>query len=150
MNCEPRQHLIFAVDGTTYGLAIRAVREIVELREITPVPTLPAAVRGVINLRGIVIPVIDMGVRLGRGGLRIGRTSCIIVVDAEIDGEVGIAGLLVDLVSDVADDLELSPPPQFGTPVPPEILTGVAPIRGGVAHVLDLGRVLSLEPAARG
>ena len=149
MSCEPRQHLIFTVDGATYALGIRAVREIVELCEITPVPTLPPAVRGVINLRGTVIPVIDLSIRFGFGESRAGRTTCIVVVEAELDGEASVAGLLVDLVSDVADDLQLSSAPQFGTPVPADLLVGVAPVKGGVACVLDLGRVLSLEaPAA--
>ncbi|HEY3354690.1 MAG TPA: chemotaxis protein CheW [Polyangia bacterium] len=144
------QYLTFSVDGQTYALPVPVVREVIECGEITRVPTLPRAVRGVINLRGTVIPVMDLAIRFGRSATPVTPTTCIVVVDAEVDGEPTAAGLLVDSVNQVVDELALEPAPHFGTAVPADLLAGVAQLRAGVAHVLALGRVLDLGEVGAG
>lgn len=145
-----KQFLTFSVDGATCAMPVVGIREIVEYSEITPVPTLPPEVRGVINLRGLVVPVVDLGLRCGRRRSAVTRLTCIVIVEVELDGELTIAGLLVDAVRHVVDELAIEQPPQFGTAIPAGLLAGVAPVEDGLACVLDLPRVLALEALGAG
>lgn len=147
---ETRQFLTFAAGGETLALGILHVREIIEYGRVTPVPMLPAFVRGVINLRGSVVPVIDLAARLGRAPGTIGRRSCIVIVELpEADGERRELGLLVDAVSAVIDIPEIEPPPSFGARLRPDFILGMGKLDERFVVILDPAQALSLDEMAR-
>ncbi|MDE2159592.1 MAG: purine-binding chemotaxis protein CheW, partial [Burkholderiales bacterium] len=114
-----QQFLTFGLGKEVFAMDIRTVREIIQCGPMTTVPLMPDFVRGVINLRGAVVPVIDLHARFGRAGATLGKKSCIVIFDALREGERIELGLLVDAVSEVleipADQIE--PPPNFGAAV---------------------------------
>ncbi len=138
------QYLTFAVVDAEYGVGILQAREIIEVDTITTVPNAPAFVRGVINLRGSVVPVVDMAVKFGR--------PCIVVV--EVEGEAGrsVVGLLVDRVSQVADFAPetIESAPDFGTGVRTDWLMGLGRVDKRFVLLLDTDRMLGARdlPAA--
>lgn len=146
-----RQFLSFRAQGERYALAIDSVREITEYRSMTPVPMMPAFVRGVINLRGHVVPVIDLACRFGLGVTDPGKRTCVIIMDVETsDGEQLRFGLLVDAVDsvfDVEDNLE--PPPRFGTGLRADFIAGMVREASGFIIILDITRVLSIDDMKR-
>jgi purine-binding chemotaxis protein CheW len=145
-----RQYLRFALGQGRYTMDLARVKEILEFGSLTPVPMMPAFVRGVMNLRGAVVPVIDLGDRLGLGPASIGRRSCIVMVDlaAETRDEVPSMGVLVDAVDEVVDaaDADHEPVPPLGTLVDPRYLRNLVRVRGVATPELDLPAVLN--PAA--
>lgn len=153
MNLEPGgdgQFLIFGLLTERYAIPVRRVREIIEYREMTAIPQTPAYVGGVINLRGIVVPVIDLGHKLGLAPCRPGRDTCIVIVElATANGEL-VLGVLADSAQDVIElplwDIE--PPPPFGAPVGLEYLQGVAKRSDGFLLLLDLERALGSNAGA--
>lgn len=154
----PLQCLRMAVGTATLAVPISAVREILEYGRLTPLPRTPAFVRGVMNLRGAVVPVIDLALRLGQPATEIGRRSCIVVVEVAGDaatetddteaaeiGEWLIVGLLVDSVYSVfdADAATPEPVPPLGTVVAAELLDGIVRTQGQPVPLLGLARALS-------
>jgi len=141
---EAEQYLTFVIGGEGYAVRILQVREILRFEAITPVPTAPPAIRGVLNLRGRVVPVVDPAVRFGRPPSELTRLSCIIVVETEQCGERLTMGLLVDSVSQVVElaDAEIEPVPAFGSGVHVDFLRGLARQGNRFALLLDLDRVL--------
>jgi purine-binding chemotaxis protein CheW len=139
------QHLTFSVAGESYAVDVLHVREVVEVMPITRVPSLPAAVRGVVNLRGAVVPVVDLGVRLGGAPLALTKRSCIVVIEVDRAGEPMIVGLLVDAVDQVIElgPDSLEPVPPFGTRAGPDVLDGMAVLGGSFVLVLDTARVVA-------
>lgn len=142
-----RQWLRLAAADALFALPIDQVREILQVGRLTVLPRMPAAIRGVMNLRGAVVPVVDLGARLGASALAVGRRSCIIVVEqpARDDEPALVAGVMVDAVFEVVDvdPAAVSTPPVLGTRVAPEMLAGVLPLQGRLLHLLDVARVLS-------
>ena len=143
---EPMQYLTFHLAGEQYALGILQVREILRYETVTAVPTAPAAVRGVLNLRGSVVPVVDLAVRFGMPPTEAGSRTCIVIVEVHSDGERTVMGILADSVSQVLElpAAEIEPPPAFGAGVRVEYLRGMARMGSKFALVLDLDRVLSL------
>ena len=144
------QYLTFSLLGEEYAVRLLKVREILEYDTVTRVPKSPAWVRGAINLRGRVVPVVDLAVRFGEPPQQISRRTCIVILDVDVEGTTTVVGVLVDSVSQVMDlrDDEIEPTPSFGTKVRPEELLGVAPMGKKFALILDVDRVLSWsEPA---
>jgi len=143
----PCQWLRLAVADGVYALPIDQVREILQVGRLTVLPRLPAAIRGVMNLRGAVVPVIDLGVRLGTRAVTLSRRSCIIVVEQTVhaDRPPLVAGVMVDAVFEVVDvdPAGVSVAPALGTRVAPEMLSGVLQLHGRLLHLLDVPRVLS-------
>jgi purine-binding chemotaxis protein CheW len=139
------QYLTFFIRGEEYAVGILRVREIIEYETVTRVPTMPAHVRGVINLRGSVLPVIDLAAKFGHGETVPTRTTCIAVVETLTDGEQLVVGLLADSVSEVLDIAveQIEPPPSFGTNVRVDFLTGMGKLDGRLVLVLDLNRILT-------
>lgn len=152
------QHLTFQLRGGIYAMPLEHVREIIEFGSLTTVPRMPAFVRGVMNLRGAVVPVLDLAARIGLGAATLGRRSCIVIVESAAADEAEsadpgsadeletlVVGLLVDAVYEVfeapADAVE--PVPALGTAVPAHFLAGMTRARGDVVGVLALGRVLA-------
>lgn len=128
----------------SYGIVVSRVREIIRLQKITAVPQLPDYVRGVINLRGRVIPVIDLRTKFNLPAVFADRT-CIVVVQVRPGGRDVLLGLVVDNVEEVtnlaADDIE--PTPEFGAVIATEYLLGLARVKGAVKILLDLDRVVA-------
>lgn len=140
------KYLTVALDRETYGLAVLNVREIIRLQRITPVPSMPAHVRGVINLRGRVIAVVDLRTKFGLKAECAERT-CIVVVQVRAGREAAPMGLIVDGVDEVvnlgAQDIE--PTPDFGPAVDTAAFLGMAKVKGRVVTLLDLDRVVEAE-----
>jgi purine-binding chemotaxis protein CheW len=139
------QYLTFFIRGEEYAVGILRVREIIEYETVTRVPTMPTHVRGVINLRGSVLPVIDLAAKFGHGETAPGRTTCIAVVETLMDNEQLVVGLITDSVSEVLDISreQIEPPPAFGTNVRVDFLIGMGKLDGRLVLVLDLDRILT-------
>lgn len=148
---DGQQFLSFRTHGEKYALPIDSVREITEYRTMTPVPMMPAFVSGVINLRGHVVPVIDLACRFGLGVTDPGKRTCVIIMDIEAsDGESLRFGLMVDAVDSVfgvEDNLE--PPPRFGTGLRADFIAGMVREDSGFIIILDITRVLSMDDMKR-
>jgi purine-binding chemotaxis protein CheW len=141
------QYLSFSLRGTEYAIGILKVKEILQYEPTTRVPSTPRSVRGVINLRGQVVPVIDLAAKFGLGETEPSRLTCILIVEALVDGAPTVVGVLADSVQEVieltADDVE--PTPAFGTQVKVDFLLGVGKLGKRFVLVLDLDRVISAD-----
>lgn len=165
---EPAQYLTFHLGDEEYAVGILRVREILEYRSVTRVPLTPPWIRGVLNLRGSVLPVIDLAAKLGLAPTTPGRRTCIVLVEvleaAEApepaegaalasppEREATVLGILVDSVRQVVELLpgDVEPLPSFGAPVRIEYLLGMGKVGTGFALLLDLDRVLSTEELLR-
>ena len=140
------QYLSFFLAGEEYGLEILKVREIIGILPVTRVPRTPRYIRGVINLRGKVIPIIDLRLKLSMDAVEDDRETCIIVVQAR---SVQM-GIVVDQVSEVLDivESEIEEAPEFGASIDTEYLLGLAKSGGRVRLLLDIEQVLSREEFA--
>lgn len=142
------QYLSFQLGGEMYAIAILCVREIIEYGRVTPVPMMPAWMRGVINLRGAVVPVIDLSARFGGAPAAVGRRSCIVIIEVG-GGERGVdvLGVVVDAVHEVVDveGAAIEPAPAFGAGVRADFIAGMARLDGRFVILLDVDRVLSVD-----
>lgn len=149
-NAVRTQYLSFTLAGVEYGVGILKVREILQFEEITRVPSTPRSVRGVINLRGAVVPVLDLAAKLGLGETPITPFTCILVVEALLDGQPTVMGVLADTVREVIelglDEVELAP--AFGTQVRVEFLLGLGKVGRGFVQLLDVDAVISADEKA--
>ncbi len=139
------QYLCFRLAGEECAIGILRVREIIEYDTVTKVPAMPPWVRGVMNLRGGVVPVIDLTVKFGLPESPVTKRTCIVIAEVTLDGEPTVMGIVVDAVSQV---LELSPadielPPAFGTSVRVDYLLGLGKFGDRFVLLLDIDRVLS-------
>lgn len=140
------QYLTFMLAGEEYGVDILRVQEIKEWDSVTSLPNTPSYVKGVINLRGTIVPIIDLRQRFGLESIAYGPTTVVVVLKVMHDGGGGrIMGLVVDAVSDVynVNNDELKPPPQFGSTVHNNFLKGLATINDRMLIVLDIDRLLN-------
>jgi len=141
------KYLTFTLADEEYGIGILKIKEIIGMMPVTTVPQTPRFVKGVINLRGKVIPVLDLRLRFGMESVDYTERTCIIVV--EIDGTVGTVqiGIVVDSVSEVlnikGEDIEDTP--TFGTKLDTNYILGMAKMEGGVKILLDIDRVLNSD-----
>jgi purine-binding chemotaxis protein CheW len=141
------KYLTVVLDNEAYGLNVLKIREIIRMQKITPVPQMPAFVKGVINLRGRVIPIVDLRVKFGLKAEFAERT-CIVVVQVTVAGEQIVQmGLIVDSVEEVVNlsAAEIEPVPEFGTRIDTTYLLGMAKIKEQVKTLLDIDRVVSPE-----
>lgn len=147
MDNREGKYLTFSLADEEYGIGILKIREIIGMMPITSVPQTPGFVKGVINLRGKVIPVIDLRLRFGMDNIEYTERTCIIVV--EISGETGTVeiGIVVDSVSEVLNikDEEIEDTPSFGTKLETDYILGMAKMEGGVKILLDIDSVLNEE-----
>jgi len=141
------QYLTFLTAGEEYAIAIAKVSEIIEYETVTFVPNTPAWIRGVTNLRGKVLPVVDLAVKFGLAASRISKFSCIIITEAAFQEESLTMGVLADSVSQVMDLSadEIEPTPLFGTRVKTEYLLGMGPLGKKFCLILDIDKVLSAD-----
>jgi purine-binding chemotaxis protein CheW len=126
------------------------VREIIQHAAMTVVPLMPNFVRGVINLRGAVVPVIDLQSRFGRATTVVGKKTCIVIFDASSEGEKVELGLMVDSVSEVIDILpdQIEPPPHFGTSIQRDFIRGMGKVDGEFIVILEPARALNIDDMA--
>lgn len=143
-------YLAFRLAGEIYAIDILRIREIIEYSLPTSVPMMPESVRGVINLRGAVVPVIDLAVRFGREATGVGKRTCFVIVEVEHGGTQHVLGLMVDGVNAVmeigADRIE--PAPTFGMDIDARFIDGMARVDGRFVIILDVARALSIAEMA--
>jgi len=144
---DPVSYLTFWIAGEEYGIRVLQVREIIEYGEVTRVPSTPPWIRGVVNLRGSVLPVIDLAVKFGQPPSPVTRRTCIVVAEVAAESRLTVLGVLADAVSQVVDlgPAEIEPPPPFGTPVRVEFLLGLGRAQEKFILLLDTDRVLSAD-----
>jgi len=147
----PEQYLTFTLGEEVFAMDIRTVREIIQHGVMTVVPLMPKFVRGVINLRGAVVPVIDLQSRFGRATTVVGKKTCIIIFDASRSGEKTELGLMVDAVSEVIEILpsQIEPPPQFGSSIQREFIRGMGKVYGDFIVILEPERALDVDDMAQ-
>lgn len=147
---EPAQYLTFMLAGEMFALGILQVKEIIEYRSLTEVPMMPACVRGVINLRGAVVPVIDPLARFGRASSPVTKRSCIVIVETRADEERQVIGVVVDAVNEVLEiaEADIEPAPAFGTRIRGEFIKGMGKVRDRFVILLDADQVLAVDETA--
>ncbi len=141
------QYLTFSLGDEVFAMDIRSVREIIQHGAMTVVPLMPNFVRGVINLRGAVVPVIDLQARFGRPIAQVGKKTCVIIFDVGPPGDKVELGLLVDSVSEVIDiaSSHIEPPPQFGTTIAREFIHGLGKVGTEFIVILEPERALNID-----
>jgi len=147
---ESRQFLTFLVGSESFAMPIGSIREIIEFGGLTEVPLMPDFLRGVINLRGSVVPVIDLSVRFGRAPTVEAKRTCIIIMELVQDEQMLLLGVMVDAVSAVlsigVDHIE--PRPSFGAGIRADFIEGMINVSERFIVVLDVQRVLSVDELA--
>lgn len=140
-----QQYLTFFLADEEYAINIQRVREIIEYTTVTRVPKVPEWIRGVINLRGNVVPIVDLTVRFGLEEGPVTKTTCIVIVEVEQDSERAVMGVVADAVNQVIDlaPKDIEEPPAFGTRVRLEYLFGMGKLGKKFALILNIDRVLS-------
>ena len=144
---ERRQYLAFALAGGDYAVGILKVKEILQYEEITRVPSTPRSIRGVLNLRGSVVPAVDLAVKFGLPESPVTKRTCVLVVETAFDGVPTVMGLVADAVSEVIDlgPADVEEPPAFGTHVDVDYLLGMGKVGKKFVLLLDIDRVLSAD-----
>ena len=139
------KYLTFTLSDEAYGIGILKIKEIIGMMPITSVPQTPEFVKGVINLRGKVIPVMDLRLRFNMDAINYTERTCIIVVEIETESVTEQIGIVVDAVSEVLNvkGSEIEDTPNFGTSLDADYLLGIAKIEGGVKILLDIDKVLT-------
>jgi len=147
---ESIQYLTFKLAEETFALDVAKVREILELTSITKVPQTPDYMRGVINLRGSVVPVVDMRLKFGMGMTGQTVNTCIIVVEVTLDGDAIVIGALADSVQEVVEmePGSIEPPPHIGTRLDTTFIKGMGKIDDHFVMVLDIDMIFSFTELA--
>jgi purine-binding chemotaxis protein CheW len=145
---EEQQYLTFLLSGEMFAIAILNIKEIIEYGSLTEVPMVPSFIRGVINLRGSVVPVVDLSVRFGRNKTEISRRTCIVIIEVQSSDESKQdVGVMVDSVSEVLEipRSEIEPPPAFGAKIRVDFIHGMGKVAGKFVIILDADKVLSVD-----
>lgn len=147
---EEQQYLTFVLAEEIYALPILRIREIIEYGQLTRVPMVPDFIRGVINLRGSVVPVIDLARRFGKTASPTTRRSCIVVIEIEDAEQTQEVGVLVDAVNEVIEIPigQVEPTPSFGTRIRTDFISGMGKVNGDFVIILQTDNVLSMEEMA--
>lgn len=147
---EQEQYLTFRLGQETYAMGILSIKEILEYGGLTTVPMMPLCVRGVINLRGRVVPVVDLAVRFGREPTRPGQRTCIVIVDLEVDGVRQDIGVIVDAVNQVLEipAAEVEPTPSFGSRLRTDFVAGMGKVDSEFVAILNVNRVFAIDEIA--
>lgn len=143
----PTQYLTFFVAGDMYAVAVLQVREIIEFAPPTRVPSTPNCILGVINLRGTVVPVVDLAIKFGAEPTEITNRTCIVIVEVDVEGDTILMGILAEAVDQVIDvsAADIDKPPSFGVRIRLDYLLGMARVESTFALILDIDRVLSTD-----
>ena len=147
----PSQYLTFSLGGEMFAVGILNVKEIIEYGNLTEIPMMPAFIRGVINLRGSVVPVIDLSSRFGGKSTELSRRTCIVIVEVADEETRHDIGIMVDAVSEVLDipGSEIEPPPTFGARIRADFIFGMGKVTGKFVIILNINKVLSVEEIAQ-
>lgn len=148
---QQQQFLTFMLGGETYAIGILHIKEIIEYGQVTAVPMMPGFIRGVINLRGRVVPVVDLSVRFGQTSTSVGKRTCIVILEIETDSdERQDIGVVVDAVNEVLEipHEEIEPAPAFGAKIRTDFIHGMGKVNGRFVIILNVNRVLSAEELA--
>jgi len=146
---EAKQYLTFMLGGEMFSLSILCIKEIIWYANLTEVPMMPACIRGVINLRGAVVPVLDLSNRFGKPSTPVVKSTCIVIVEVPTatEGETQNMGVVVDSVQAVLEipTAEIEPAPTFGAKIRSEFIEGIAKVGGKFVILLNVAKVLSME-----
>jgi purine-binding chemotaxis protein CheW len=144
---EQHQYLTFSLGGEMFAIGILNIKEIIEYGSLTTVPMMPGFIRGVINLRGAVVPVVDLSARFGRQGTDLTRKTCIVIIEVQHEAERQDVGVVVDAVSEVLEIPagEIEPAPGFGARIRADFIAGMGKVDGRFVILLDVDRVLSVD-----
>ncbi|WP_445372205.1 chemotaxis protein CheW [Methylomonas sp. HW2-6] len=146
--------MTFVLGGEVYALGILNIKEIIDYGQLTEVPMMPSFVRGVINLRGSVVPVIDLLARFGKGATQIAKRTGIVIVETatsdQEDEHSQDIGIIVDAVNEVVDigNQDIEPPPSFGAGIRPDFINGMAKCDSSFVILLNVNKVLSVDEMA--
>jgi purine-binding chemotaxis protein CheW len=145
MSEQNHQYLTFVLAGEIFAIGILSIKEIIEYSSPTAVPMMPDYLRGIINLRGLVVPVIDLAVRFGKPSSPVTKRTCIVIVEIELDGERYDIGAVVDAVNAVLEIPagNIEPPPSFGVRIRTEFIAGMGKVDGRFVILLDPKHVLA-------
>ncbi len=149
---QVQQFLTFVLNSEVYGIGILHIREIIEYANLTTVPLMPDFISGVINLRGNVVPVVNLARRFGQSPTRIGKRTSIIIVDIQgSDGESLEVGIVVDIVNEVIElaGSDIVAPPTFGAKIRADFIQGMGKIDDKLMILLDVSNVLSIDELSR-
>ncbi|MEW9899049.1 chemotaxis protein CheW [Chitinivorax sp. PXF-14] len=144
---QTRQYLTFTLGAELFAIQIEHIREIIEFGGLTEIPLMPAFLRGVINLRGAVVPVIDLSIRFGRSETQIARRTCIVILEVAQEEEMQPLGVIVDAVNEVLtlDSSEMEPRPSFGAKIRADFIEGMFSRNDRFVITLDIHQVLSVD-----
>ncbi|UUX94543.1 chemotaxis protein CheW [Aquabacterium sp. J223] len=144
---EPAQYLTFMLAGEAFAIGILCIKEIIEYAQLTAVPMMPDSVRGVINLRGAVVPVMDPQARFGRPPSPVTKRTCIVIVEVQAGDERQVIGVVVDAVNEVIEiaPADIEPPPAFGARIRTDFIFGMGKVKGRFVILLDVDRVLAMD-----
>ena len=142
-----RQYLTFSAGNKNLAISILDVKEIIEINMITDVPMTPDYIRGVINLRGNVVPVIDLSARLGQQSSEITKRSCIVLVQVDFHEDAQLLGMLVDAVDEILEipEANIMPPPDFGADIRTDFIQAMGRVGDEFIILLNINRVLSIK-----
>jgi len=144
---EISQYLAFRLENEVFAFDISKVREVLEFESITKVPQTPDMMKGVINLRGAVVPVIDMRIKFGMSETEKTVNTVIIIIEIDLDGDYTMIGALVDSVQEVIDldSSHIEPPPKIGTKLNTEFIKGMGKQDGQFLIILDIEKIFSAD-----
>src|SRR5580658_6390507 len=144
---EAGQYLTFVLGAETFAIGIMAIKEIIEYASLTEVPMMPTYVRGVINLRGSVVPVLDLPVRFGKGASEVTKRTCIVIIEVVLGTDRHTLGLVVDAVNAVLDipAADIEPPPAFGASIRTEFIRGMVKVNSKFVILLDVDHALAAD-----
>ena len=145
-----QQYLTFILGREVFAINILNIKEIIEYGNLTEVPKMPAFIRGVINLRGAVVPVIDMAARFDKPSSEITRKTCIVIIEVAHEDTTQVVGVMVDTVNEVLDieQSEIEPPPSFGAHIRADFIEGMGKINDRFVIILNVNKVLSVDEIA--
>ena len=146
----PAQYLTFSLHGEMFAVGILNVKEIIEYGNLTEIPMMPPFIRGVINLRGSVVPVIDLSCRFGNQVTEVSKRTCIVIVEVQEGDFRHDIGIMVDAVSEVLEipASEIEPPPSFGAKIRADFILGMGKVAGKFIILLNIMKVLSIDEIA--
>ena len=144
---EQMVFLSFHIAGEEYAIPVARVIRVIDFDCLTKVPNMPPCIRGLMNLRGAVVPVVDLGVKFGDAAMVLAKWTCVVVVEVELDGELTVMGIIADAVGEVIETTsgEIDAPPAFGTRIRVDYLSGMVRQGRKFVLILDIDRVLSVD-----
>ncbi|HEY0942022.1 MAG TPA: chemotaxis protein CheW [Steroidobacter sp.] len=144
---DQNQYLTFVLGRETFALGILSIKEILEYSAPTEIPMMPAFIRGVVNLRGAAVPVVDLCARFGRQSTPVTKKTCVVIIETRVGEESHVIGVVVDAVNEVLEipHSDIEPAPSFGASIRADFIQGMGKVRGKFVIILDVDRVLCIE-----